>query len=101
MKKIDKSKLFKTAWNLFHIDAFDTFAECLKAAWRVMRGGKVSTAITVQPWFLNKNFSQGERYAISCSDDPTVTRETEKAVLLRWATKFGEITRWVPKSCIC
>lgn len=101
MKKINKSVLFKMAWNLLRIGACNTFSEALRAAWRVMKGGRLSEAVRVKSWFMNKNFTQNERYAISCSDDPTVTRETEKAVLLKWVSKFGTITRWVPKSCLC
>lgn len=32
--------------------------------------------------------------------EPTVERETEKAVLLKWATEYGVIKSWIPKSCI-
>ena len=43
---------------------------------------------------LNKEFTQGERYAISTADDPDVVRETEKAFLLKWKTEFGTIQHW-------
>ena len=56
--------------------------------------------MTVKNWFMNKNFTSGERLAISTADAPEIKRETEKAALLEWKTDFGTITRWVPKSCI-
>ena len=55
--------------------------------------------MTVKTWFLNKEFNSNERIAI-CGTEPTVVKETEKAVFLRWETDYGCITRWVPKSCI-
>lgn len=55
--------------------------------------------MTIKTWFLNKNFDALERIAIS-GTEPTVERETEKAMLLKWNTEYGIIKRWVPKSCI-
>lgn len=56
--------------------------------------------MAVQKWFMEKKFTQSERYAISTADDPKVVRETEKAVLLKWATEFGTIESWIPKKCL-
>ena len=56
--------------------------------------------MAIKSWFLNKEFTQGERYAISTADDPDVVRETEKAFLLKWKTEFGYIQHWVPKSVV-
>ena len=56
--------------------------------------------MAIKSWFLNKEFTQGERYAISTADDPDVVRETEKAFLLKWKTEFGTIQHWVPKSVV-
>ena len=56
--------------------------------------------MAIKSWFLNKEFTQGERYAISTADDPSVVRETEKALLLKWKTEFGFIQHWVPKSVV-
>lgn len=53
----------------------------------------------IKNWFLNKNFEADEQYAIA-EIEPTVEKETEKAMLLKWHTQYGTITRWVPKSCI-
>lgn len=55
--------------------------------------------MTVKTWFLNKNFDASERIAISTTE-PTIERETEKAMLLKWNSEFGIIKSWVPKSCI-
>lgn len=32
----------------------------------------------IKSWFLNKNYSQNERYAINLADSCTIERETEK-----------------------
>lgn len=48
-------------------------------------------------WFLNKNYSQNERYAMACVD-PTVEKETAKAYFLVFKTEFGTIKGWFPKS---
>ena len=96
--KINKSVLFKMAWNCKKAGAYETFGAALKAAWQVMK--EAAAEIRVKDWFFRKNFSANERYAISVSYSSSVERETEKAVLVRWSTKFGAITRWVPKSCL-
>lgn len=56
--------------------------------------------MTIKKWFLNKEFSQSERYAISATDNCKTERESEKAILLKWDTEFGIISKWIPKSCI-
>ena len=56
--------------------------------------------MAIKSWFLNKEFTQVERYAISTADDPSVVRENEKAFLLKWKTEVGTIQHWVPKSVI-
>lgn len=56
------------------------------------------TVVGIQKWFMTKSFTQGERYAIQVADDLEIKKETEKALLLQWSTKFGKISRWVPKS---
>jgi len=96
MKKFDMSKIMKMAWVYFKA-GLGTFSFCLKCSWSVAK----SAVVRVKSWFLNKKFSAGERYAISCCDEgPSVKRETEKAVLLSWNTKFGKVEGWVPKSCL-
>ncbi len=54
--------------------------------------------IKVASWFLNKNFSQNERYAISTCDDAVIERETEKALMVVFRTEYGTIRTWLPKS---
>lgn len=54
--------------------------------------------LTVKNWFLNKNFDANERIAIA-NIEPTVEKETEKAVFLCWNTSYGKIKKWIPKSC--
>ena len=56
--------------------------------------------MTVKKWFLEKAFTQNERYAIDTTEQVSIVRETEKAVLIKWVTDFGTIQRWVPKSCV-
>lgn len=53
----------------------------------------------IKKWFLDKNFSQSEKYAMTVTE-PKVERETEKAKLIKWDTEFGIISSWIPKSCI-
>ena len=54
----------------------------------------------IKQWFLDKEFTQNEKYVIECGT-ASIERETEKAYLLKWNSDYGYITRWVPKSCIC
>lgn len=51
----------------------------------------------IQEWFLKKNYSQGERYAISLTE-PIISKETQKAYFLVFRTEFGTIKGWFPKS---
>lgn len=54
----------------------------------------------IKDWFLEKNFTQNERYAISTCNDIETKKETEKAMLFTFHTEFGTITKWIPKSVI-
>ncbi len=57
--------------------------------------------INLPEWFIEKNFTENEKYVISTTEEsPIVQKETEKAKLLCWATKFGMVRKWVPKSII-
>ena len=56
--------------------------------------------VRIESWFINNNFSENERLVIECSDTPTVEKETEKAVYLRFTSDYGTIRRWFPKSVI-
>lgn len=54
--------------------------------------------MTIKTWFLEKNFSQDERYLI-VTGDLTVIKETEKAYQFRCESDYGTKTFWCPKSC--
>lgn len=51
----------------------------------------------IQNWFLVKNFTQNQRYAMARTE-PTIVKETEKAFFLRFDTEYGRISGWFPKS---
>ena len=53
----------------------------------------------IKDWFLEKSFSENEKYAIKVSD-VEIEKETEKAYLLKFTSEFGVIEKWIPKSCI-
>ncbi len=55
--------------------------------------------MTIKSWFLNKEFSVNERIAIT-GVEPTIEKETEKAVFLKWNTEYGILKKWIPKSCV-
>lgn len=53
----------------------------------------------VPTWLINENLSQQESYAVrnEC-DGIDIKRETEKAVLVDFATPYGSVSMWAPKS---
>lgn len=53
--------------------------------------------MTIAKWFIDKNYSSSERYAMS-TVEPKIINETEKAYRLCFGTEFGEIVGWFPKS---
>lgn len=55
--------------------------------------------LKIKDWFLNKNFTSNESYAISVSE-LSIERETEKAYYLKALSDFGTLKFWCPKSCI-
>lgn len=59
----------------------------------------VKVELKVKQWFIDKNFTQDERYVASVSD-LSIIRETEKAVLIQFYSDFGKFNKWVPKSCL-
>lgn len=59
-----------------------------------------SKFLGVKSWFLNKTLTQSERYAWSTGDGPYISKETEKAVLIKNKTDFGTISFWAPKSTL-
>lgn len=53
----------------------------------------------IKQWFLEKNFTESERYAISVGTISQIS-ETEKAVKVEISSNFGKMIRWIPKSVI-
>ena len=54
--------------------------------------------MTIKSWFLQKNFTQGEAYAINTARSFKIERDTEKAILVKFNTDYGMIKTWLPKS---
>ena len=57
----------------------------------------------IKEWFLEKNFTQNERYVIELAemnDELIAIKESEKAVYFKATSDFGTLTFWCPKSCI-
>lgn len=55
----------------------------------------------VPAWIVEKNLDQDRFYAVRAEGvNPTLARETEKAVLLEWDTEFGKVSMWCPKSIL-
>lgn len=104
-----KSTLFKNAWTFakqgakkFGGSAKEYFAEALKKAWAFLKEFNTpgfSTGLEIKQWFVNKNFTQQEKMVIN-SSDREVVKETEKAVQILFSSKYGNLTKWVPKSCL-
>lgn len=51
----------------------------------------------IKSWFLIKNFTPDEKYVIEVSDRE-ILRETEKAVNIKFTSKYGNLFSWIPKS---
>ena len=55
----------------------------------------------VPEWIVTKSLDQDRLYAVRAEGvNPTVARETEKAILLEWETEFGKVSMWCPKSVL-
>ncbi len=74
------------------------FQQALIMAWEEVKTMN-SEHIVIKSWFLAKNFTEGERYAISVSD-LAIEKETEKAVFIKAVSDFGIIRFWCPKACL-
>ena len=119
MKKYDVRKIMRNAWVGAHNAALlhggkksEYFRECLKAEWafakmietpvkKAERVEKtVSEIIAIKDWFIRKNFTETESYAIATNDWIEVLAETKKAYKLRvHNAEWGNLTTWAPKSC--
>lgn len=53
--------------------------------------------MTIAKWFVEKNYTASEAYAMS-TVEPKIVSETEKAYRLAFGTEFGDIVGWFPKS---
>lgn len=94
--KYNKSEIMSNAWAIRR-QIGCTMSDALKKSWASAKASL--RAFSIKSWFLNKEFSANERIAI-IGVSPAMVRETEKAVCLRWNTRYGVIKRWVPKSCL-
>lgn len=55
----------------------------------------------VPEWIVTKSLERDRRYAVYAEGtNPTIARETEKAILLEWMTEFGKVSMWCPKSVL-
>lgn len=57
----------------------------------------------IKNWFLEKNFTQNERYIIECAvagGELNILKETEKAVQFKASSDYGNFVFWCPKSCL-
>lgn len=55
----------------------------------------------VPAWIIRKNLDQNEAYAVlnEC-EGSSVIRETEKAILVKFQTPYGNVEMWSPKSVL-
>ena len=55
----------------------------------------------VPEWIVTKSLERDRRYAVYAEGvNPTIARETEKAILLEWDTESGKVSMWCPKSVL-
>lgn len=109
-----KSEVMKRAWRVYKAQNFNykkglwSFSKCLTEAWKTVKAEtkavvKAATAsiikgLSVATWFLRKNLTANEVYAVETAYSLEATRETEKAYLVKADTKYGVVTFWAPKS---
>ena len=78
-------------------------AEIVKAS-KVAKTTLTSTSqiATVAEWIVKKNLTCSESTVVInyCDCQGVVERETEKAVLVRFDSKFGFVKSWFPKSTL-
>ena len=51
-------------------------------------------------WFINKNLSQNQAYAVSVEGCGKAVKETEKAIDIEFTTDYGKVWLWCPKSIL-
>lgn len=94
--KYNLKKIMKMAWKLMKMNKGYLFSECLKEAWKA---SKIKST-EIKSWFINKNFNSDEIFVIGCSES-SIEKETEKACLVKFNSKYGTLKKWIPKSCFC
>ena len=94
--KYDLKIVMKKAWELMKMNKGYLFSECLKEAWRA---AKIKSN-EIKTWFISKNFTSDEQFIADCSEK-SIEKETQKACLVKFNSKYGVIRKWVPKSCFC
>lgn len=92
--KYNRSEIMTRAWSIRRMTAC-TMSTALTQAWAEAK----KPSYEIVGWFMSRNFSSNERLAVF-GVEPYRMSETEKAVKLCWATSYGKIIRWVPKSCL-
>lgn len=75
-------------------------AEIIKVAKTVVNS--TNQIVTVAEWIVRKNLTSSESTVVVdyCDCQGVVERETEKAVFVRFYSKFGFIKSWFPKSTL-
>ena len=51
-------------------------------------------------WFISKNLSQNQAYAVSVEGYGKAVKETEKAIDIEFTTDYGKVWLWCPKSIL-
>lgn len=97
MKKYNLSDIMNRAWSIRRMNGRIecSMSTALRQAWAEAK----RPSYDIKRWFLEKNFSRNELFAMD-GVDPALCGETEKAVKLMWRTDYGKIIRWIPKSCL-
>lgn len=75
-------------------------AEIVKASKTVATA--TNQVVTVAEWIVKKNLTGSESMVVIdyCDCQGTVERETEKAVFVRFNSKFGFVKSWFPKTTL-
>lgn len=104
--KYNLREVMKRAWNIFKNKSI-TFAAALKESWKISKEElqrkdllfKNKDFYGVKDWFLCKTLTEQERYAFKTGHS-YISKETEKAVLIKCDTKYGALSFWCPKKCL-
>ncbi len=51
-------------------------------------------------WFINKNLSQNQAYAVVVEGCGKAVKETEKAIDIEFTTDYGKVWLWCPKAVL-